>query len=61
MPPGSAGLHGADGQDLDRLGAAFGAVGEEDRSGLVGRADSQVGRLGRTAGGGREVQPVCGR
>jgi hypothetical protein len=55
---GRAGLDGADEQDLDRLGAAFGLHREQDRGGLVGRVDPQVGRLGRAAGGGREVQRV---
>src|SRR5580704_9888499 len=53
-----AGLDGADGQGLDRFGAALRGAGEEDAEGLVGRVDPQVCRLGRAAGGGREVQRV---
>src|SRR5262245_2512113 len=53
-----AGLDGADEQDLDRFGAAFGVAGQEDRDGLVGRVDPQVRGLGRAARGGREVQRV---
>src|SRR5712671_7195954 len=45
-----AGLHGADEQGLDGLGAAFGGVGEVNGDRLVRRVYPQVRRLGRAAG-----------
>jgi subtilase family serine protease len=53
-----AGLDRGDVQGLDRLGAGLRGVGQVDRGGLVRRVDPQVGRLGRAASGGREVQRV---